>query len=263
MFIGTSSMRAGLLIQNGWNSPLDATFLREARLQARLHAAVDGGEPVVLLQALQENAGIKGASVIFELYEIGAEFAATSHERLGLSETAGLADWITNILDAAHTHLRNAIDVGRGDKNVELPALHSLFKDDDDDYGTKKPVKGEKLPSLKDIMKAHKAGISRVTKLARALHKMKNGATRIASKLGKKLKGFGVDKRKKSTRVPHVGQARKVARRTVKVAGTVNGKPATMTVKQGDGYKLGKDHVLKKPGGYTNFKVAPKDVSKL
>ncbi len=262
-YVGTSSLRAGLLLEHGWSSVLPSTNIDDARRNARLHAAVDGGFACVLAQRVAAD-----GRVGYHLCSADVDGGDTPRERLGFSESAGLADIISSILDAAHTHLRHAIDVGSGHKDLTIP-------------------------SLKEIMQGHDVGMKHVRKIAKPLRSANKKALTTPGAPGSRKPRAPVMKRTaRVARVPTAKKARRVksagapggkagapfgpnnpnpagprtASSDVRVRGTIGGKPSTTTIRSGTNYTLVSTPlgtILKRPGGHGVFIVHPADEKKL
>jgi len=292
VFIGIDSLRAAALVELGWREPLSTGSLIHARSQARLEAALNGGVPVVVMQ--KETAS---GAASFEVYEVCVRDKSPKRN-LGFSETAGLADILSSILDAAHTHLRNAIDVGRGEKNVEIPALRGLLhrKDDNDTPSRKK--RGI-APTLKQIKQAHRIGMGHLkrikTSLNNMLHRGKKSAatpTQAPTPAVKRVRripqagGNSVPRTSKVAKVPgsstpsasnpatpaqNFGPGNpdpaqyRVAKQTVEVRGMIGTKRTSATISAGSRYRLvpsGIGTILMRVGT-PPMVISPGDLAKL
>lgn len=289
-YVGTSAVVAGKILAGGPNICPETASLEEARKHARLHGAVDGSGAVVLRK------GSKGFLVV----ESVAIAGATPRERLGFSETAGLADILTSILDAAHRNIKKAIDVGAGNDSAHIPSLREIrdaysgklhTKNYSGEHYTKnrKPRSKKKDPvdSNKELDDAHEKVQQGLKKIGRHVHKQIGpGGVKRKKPLGKKPLGKKPKVRKGVVKAPKKvlkkanAPARtqpfgpnnpnphgpKTAGKDITVRGKINGKASRAVVRKGTDYQLVHTPlgtILKRQGGRGAFIVAPSDVGKL
>lgn len=209
---------------------------------------------------------------------------AATKQRLGFAETAGLADIITGLLDSVHKHIRNAIDVGAGNKNVELPSAESIR----DAYHrgtllnmnkTTKHIK-KKLPSKQKLQKQLSNPASNPTApgaqptAAPAAGPVGVGKPKQPGK-PKAVKGPVKPRAGRKPTQPKTGPlsnqianpaGSKTASANIKVAGRMNGKPSKTIIHKGTSYSLVHTNmgvILKRPGSHGVFIVDSGDVGKL
>lgn len=133
LYVGTSSARAPYLVALGWKNLTVTPDVAFARRMARIAAIEDACDGVVM--AVDSPGEVAGSITSIDVtpgdaVPVEVTDGDTPEERLGFDETAGgvsdVVSGLLSILDQTHSTVRNMIDVGKGDANVELPHLREL-----------------------------------------------------------------------------------------------------------------------------------------
>ena len=253
-YLGVSSAVAAELTALGWPS-LVFTDLSSAEAAARKYSLVYGGVPVVL-----RCTGVElGSAYPVDPMELEVSHAlseASVRECAGVAETAGVADALSNILSVlgeAHNGIQSA---RKRKKSQAHRALNHFLRK------TKKTVGDHIDDTLGDKKDKRKRGSKpKQAQQARPARKPKAGPDRKRPGKSSWAPRQGVHKS------PHVGPSDKplwsqwrTAKKDLRVAGKLNGKPATLTILSGKRYRVAKSrrgtHV-NRPGMHGTFIANP------
>jgi hypothetical protein len=130
VYIGTSELRAPLLVALGWKNLPVSTDVNVARAQARKAAVADLCVPVVLSLETRsvETSGMDVGPSELRVHEVVSNAGLSLEQQMGFEFTAGIGDVVSGLLetlDNTHKAIRNALEVGQGGQ-ATLPSFSDL-----------------------------------------------------------------------------------------------------------------------------------------